>query len=138
MTWEIDIIQRAGRLIVSGEFRIRDAAEATTFLARFNEMLSRAGITIAKIQEPLAPTTKGGRAPNPMPKAQPERPSRPRTRLPDEIPQSVELTHRQRQIHKMHCAGRSHAQISEKLGVGVNTVSFHLARVRGKLRGETY
>ncbi len=53
MTWEIDIVQRSGKLTVAGQFKIKDAAETTTFLARFHDLLRKSGITVDR---PVIPT----------------------------------------------------------------------------------
>lgn len=121
MTWEIDIVQRAGRLLVSGEFKIRDAAEATTFLARFHDLTRRAGIIVAIAEK--EPVAFG------------EKPGRPPLALPDHKPSSEQLTPREQEIFDLSKSGLSVPAIASHLGISPNTVYFNKTNIRKKKAG---
>lgn len=51
MTWEVDIVQRAGRFSVVGQFKINDAREATSFMNALNDHFARIGIKVVQQNE---------------------------------------------------------------------------------------
>lgn len=55
MTWEVDIIQRAGRRSVVGQFKISDANDASSFIKSLNDQFARIGIKVV-LQNESKPT----------------------------------------------------------------------------------
>jgi len=144
MTWDADIVHRAGRLSVVGQFKLTDTGEAAKFIERVNELLRIANLNprhIVEMPAPSSPPPKVEQKVKPSPK-----PARilklkpPKTRsthaeeFSKDLPPSVRLGGRQAQIHHLLKMGRTLSQVAELTGVTPSNVSAHLAIIRKKIR----
>ncbi len=130
MTWEIDIVNRAGKFYVSGQFRIGDAAELFTFASRLSELVERAGIK----KRPVIDQSK--------------KPSEPKAEIETKKvePQKVEpkkiikkkkkrngLSPRENEVRKLVEKGCDNDAISKFIGISLNLVHHYKSAIRRKM-----
>lgn len=122
MTYEIDIVQRAGRLYVSGSFKISNMAEFQTFNQQFKAQCQKIGLSISPSQEPPRPVLP---VPTPAKGASITRRSR----------DANDLTPRERVVAAMKMEGIKPAEIAKRMGISVRTVYEHIKYINKKRRG---
>lgn len=138
MTWEADIVARAGKLSISGQFKISSESEYQLFIAKLKELAAKsfkknciAGIKPVEDQPIQRPTIKdeviekryslsiyGGRPQKPLPK---------------NIPNSVTLTLQEKSVFDLYHAGLSREKICERLKITSSAVTHYLSTVRRKI-----
>lgn len=135
MTWEADIVERAGKLSISGQFKINSASEYHRFVAKLSELSANAFMkkAIAQIDDHHIQL-------QPLKDADCEKRcslsihgGRPRKSLPKKIPYSVTLTLQEKNVFDLYHAGLSREQICEQLKITSSAVTVHLSAVRRKI-----
>lgn len=138
MTWEADIVNRAGKLSISGQFKINSASEYQRFIAKLHELAANSffknGIANIKPSDDqyikrdiTKDETKEKRYSLSIHGGRPRKP------LPKRIPYSVTLTLQEKSVFDLYHSGLSREQICDKLKITSSAVSVHLSAVRRKI-----
>lgn len=138
MTWEADIVSRAGKLSVSGQFKIASESEFHKFIDKLNELAGKsflrqrpylyqpsnvdcAAQSMARVRAPAEKVSTHNQ------------PGRPKKTIPRVLPPSLKLPARQQQVFELTNKGLSRAQVADRVGISSDMVSYHLSELRKKI-----
>lgn len=137
MTWEADIVDRAGRRSISGEFRLTSAAEAMKFIERLNYLVVSAQLD--RTNEAVKRPTQSSEMAN---KDEPEvivqyvdksSPWKLRTRFPDQVPPGVKLHAGEIKVYELINSGMTPKQVAEKTGLSRATTYHYIDKIKEKI-----
>jgi len=135
MTWDADIVERAGKQSISGQFKISSVSEFQKFIEKMNYLAANAfmnkAITQIDDQSIKRETIKDEIIENKNERL--NRGGRQKKSLPQYIPYAVTLTRQERNVFDLYHEGLSREKIAEKLKITSLAVKVHLSAVRRKI-----
>ena len=114
MTWEADIVNRAGNLSISGQFKIASESELNKFIDRLLELSTKANLSRQAVFYQAANDDLSHQ-------------SMPRANI------NASLSKRESQIYELMDKGLSRSQIADRVGISSDMVTYHLASLRKKI-----
>ena len=138
MTWEADIVDRAGRRSISGEFRLTSDGEAAKFIAELKALVAKANLDRVNRRPESA-----SQYPKHTEKKEPEvvvelisieTSNRSAEKFPPNLPELIRLNGGERKVFELVNRGLTAKQISDKTRLTEKSVNNYIYNMRCKLR----